>query len=275
MWRLLDLGAVDGYAMTNLYEAVGRAVSGGSVPNTVILNHPSKPFVNIGFHQLMDAEIDVEYARGMEFDLVRRTIGGGAILDGPWEQDYFVVVDRKSPECPGTMAEFYPKFMGPALGALERLGLEASIRAPNDILVSGKKISGNGAITIDGANVLAGDLLMDVPSDLMSRIIKAPSEKFQDKLAESMGEWLTSVRGELGSDVSREAVKTLIQTEVKNVIDDEMRKAAQELLDEQRKAIRQMVEEHRTAIRQAVEEEKKAIWTRVEELKKSMLKLGL
>ena len=207
MWRLLDLGAVDGYTMTNLYEAVGRAVSGGSVPNTVILNHPSRPFVNIGFHQLMDVEIDVAYAKEMEFDLVRRTIGGGAILDGPWEQDYFVVVDRKSPECPATMAEFYPKFMGPAVEALGRLGLEASIRAPNDILVDGKKISGNGAITIERANVLAGDLLMDVPSELMSRIIRAPSEKFQDKLVESMGEWLTSVRGALGAEVSREAVK--------------------------------------------------------------------
>ncbi len=76
-------------------------------------------------------------------------------------------------------------------------------------------------------------------------------------------------------DEYRDAVKKLIEKEVKNVIDEEMRKAAQELLEEQRKAIRQMVEEHRTAIRQAVEEEKKAIWTRVEELKKSMLKLGL
>ena len=73
----------------------------------------------------------------------------------------------------------------------------------------------------------------------------------------------------------REAVRNLIETEVKNVIDDEMRKAAQELLDEQRKAIRQIVEEHRIAIREAVEEEKKAIWSRVEELKKSILKLGL
>jgi lipoate-protein ligase A len=208
MWRLLDLGPVDGYTMTNLYEAVGRAVSEGSVSNTVILDHPRRPFVNIGFHQLMDVEIDVDYAREMEFDLVRRTIGGGAILDGPWEQDYFVVVDRKSPECPAKMAEFYPRFMEPAVGALRRLGLEASIRPPNDILVSGRKISGNGAITIEGANVLAGDLLLDVPGNLMSRIIKAPSEKFQDKLAESMVEWLTSVRGELGSDVSREAVKS-------------------------------------------------------------------
>ena len=73
----------------------------------------------------------------------------------------------------------------------------------------------------------------------------------------------------------REMVRKLIETEVRNTIDEEMKKAAQELLDEQRKAIRQMVEEHRMAIREAVEEEKRAIWTRVEELKKSILKLGL
>ena len=69
----------------------------------------------------------------------------------------------------------------------------------------------------------------------------------------------------------REAVRKLIEAEVKNVIDEEMRKAAKELLDEQRKAIKEMVEEHRVAIRQAVEEEKKAVWTRVDEMKKVML----
>ena len=40
MWRLLDLGAIDGYTMTNLYEAVGLAVSSGEVPN-----EPSREFI--------------------------------------------------------------------------------------------------------------------------------------------------------------------------------------------------------------------------------------
>ena len=79
------------------------------------------------------------------------------------------------------------------------------------------------------------------------------------------------------SDVGdyRDAVKKLIETEVKNTIDEELRKAAQELLEEQKKAISHMVEEHKLAIREAVEEEKKVIWTRVEELRKSILKLGI
>ena len=76
-------------------------------------------------------------------------------------------------------------------------------------------------------------------------------------------------------DAYREGVKKLIQAEIGNIIDEEIKKAARELLEEQKKAIRQVVEEHRLAIRQAVEEEKKAIWTRVEELRRSILKLGL
>ena len=82
-------------------------------------------------------------------------------------------------------------------------------------------------------------------------------------------------KGSADVDEYRDAVKKTIEAEVKNTLDEELRKAAEELLEEQRKAIRQMVEEHRIAIRQAVEEEKKAIWTRVEELRKSILKLGI
>jgi lipoate-protein ligase A len=209
-WRLLDLGPVDGYTMTNVYEAVSRAVGSAEAPDTMILDHPGRVFVNIGFHQLMEKEIDVDYARSMGFDLVRRTIGGGAILDGPWEQDYFFIVNRRSPHCPATVPEFYQKFMGPPIGALRRLGLDAEVRPPNDILVGGRKISGNGAISVEGSMVLAGDLLLQVPSGLFSRIIKAPSEKFQDKLAESMEGWLTSIKDETGVEPDRGRVKDVL-----------------------------------------------------------------
>jgi len=195
--------------MTNMYEAVGRAVSEGRSLNTVILDHPEAPFVNIGYHQLMEKEINVGYAREKGFSLVRRTIGGGAILDGPWEQDYFVVVRRGDPECPATIPEFYGKFLRPPMYALRGLGLEPSIRPPNDILVGGRKISGNGAITIEKANVLAGDLLLESPTSLMSEIIMASSEKFRDKLAKSMSEWVTSISAEAG-EADRDEVKRLI-----------------------------------------------------------------
>ena len=243
MWRLLDLGAIDGYTMTNLYEAIGHAVSSGEVPNTVVLNHPMKPFVNIGFHQLMEKEINVDYAKSKGFDLVRRTIGGGAILDGPWEQDYFVIVNRKSPDCPATIPEFYQKFMGPPVRTLEKLGFEAKIRPPNDILVDGKKISGNGAISVEQSNVLAGDLLLDTPVDLMSQIINAPSEKFQDKLAESMDDWLTSINKQLGQETPREKVKQLYVESFNELLNTELHPG--ELTSKEEETLSSLVEERR------------------------------
>jgi lipoate-protein ligase A len=192
-WRLINLGEVEGYVMTNLYEAVGMAVSRGESPNTLVLNYPKEPFINIGYHQIMEKEIDLKYAKIKGFPLVRRSIGGGAILDGPWEQDYFVIVHRKSEECPASIPGFYEKFLRPIIYALKKLGLEPTFKPPNDILVNGRKISANGAVGIEDTSVLAGDILLDLPVDLMSKVIKAPSEKFKDKLAKSMREWLTSL----------------------------------------------------------------------------------
>jgi hypothetical protein len=84
-----------------------------------------------------------------------------------------------------------------------------------------------------------------------------------------------ATREGVGMTEYRESVKRLIQTEVGNIIDDEIRKAARELAEEQRKAIREAVEEHKLVIRQVVEEEKKAIWDKLEELRRSIVRLGM
>jgi len=65
-------------------------------------------------------------------------------------------------------------------------------------------------------------------------------------------------------DEYREATRKLIETEVRNIKNEEMRKA-----------IRQVVKEQRVVVREAVEEERKAIRTRLDELRKSVLELGL
>ncbi len=73
----------------------------------------------------------------------------------------------------------------------------------------------------------------------------------------------------------RDTVKRLIENEVKGVIDEEMKKAAQELVEEQRKALRQLIDESKTIIREVVEEEKRTIWERAQQLRRSISNLGL
>jgi len=72
-----------------------------------------------------------------------------------------------------------------------------------------------------------------------------------------------------------QSLTRLVETAVKNAMDQEMQKATQELLEEQKKAIRQIVDEYKGALRQVVEQEKRNIWAKAEELKQSIVKLGL
>ena len=76
-------------------------------------------------------------------------------------------------------------------------------------------------------------------------------------------------------DKYRESVRKLIDAEVKGALEQEVKKAVQELREEQKKAIAQILDEHKTAIRQIVEEEKKAIWKKADTLRESILKVGL
>jgi hypothetical protein len=78
---------------------------------------------------------------------------------------------------------------------------------------------------------------------------------------------------DIRQDEYRENVRRMMQDEVRNIIDDEMRKAIQELLEEQRNAIKLISNEQKAVIRQIVEEEKKLIWERSEMLAQSSLKL--
>ena len=76
-------------------------------------------------------------------------------------------------------------------------------------------------------------------------------------------------------DDYRDSMRILIQGEIKNAVDEEMRKAADELLAARNQAIKQVLDEQRAAIRLVVEEEKKAIWVRLEDLRDSIFNNSL
>ena len=100
---------------------------------------------------------------------------------------------------PANVERFFEKFLRPTIHACKSLGLPAEYKPINDVVVNNRKISGNGAGELDGSTVLVGNIILDFNYESMSRVLKVPSEKFRDKLAKSMSEWVTSLRRELGT----------------------------------------------------------------------------
>ncbi len=199
------LGSVSWLDSQLIYHALPRLGLEG-----LILLWPESPYVCIGYHQDAEQEVDLSYCRACGIPVFRREVGGGAVyLDG--EQVFYQLVLRRThPLVQGSKEALYRRLLEPVVLTLHDLGLAAGYKPVNDILVGGRKISGNGAGEIADSVVLVGNVILDFNYEMMVRVLRVPDEKFRDKVHKSLQENLTTLRRELGSAPDRARVQELL-----------------------------------------------------------------
>lgn len=210
VWRLLDLGGLEPLKAQTLYEAVAHALDRDLVPSTLILCYPAEPYVCIGFHQELEKEVDVSHCQKHNLSIIRRSQGGGAVYLDSGQQFYQIIVKRDDPVIPSTVDRFFEKYLKPTVYVYRRLGVPAEYKPINDVVVENRKISGNGAGELGNAAIMVGNIILDFDYDSMAGILKVPSEKFRDKFAKSMKEWVSSLKRELGYVPPRNEIKKLL-----------------------------------------------------------------
>jgi len=210
-WRLVDLGAVDPYETQAIYEAIGVARSRGLVPDTIVFCQPRNQLVCIGYHQELESEIDLEYCERNRIPIVRRILGGGAVILDSGQQFYQLIASRNNPTIPYGVEDAYAKILAALVRAYRALGIPAEYRAINDVQVRGKKISGNGATVLDDVLIMTGNMILDFDYDTMCNVLKVPSEKFKDKLVRNLREWVTTIRKEIGTLPSLDDLKKILR----------------------------------------------------------------
>ncbi|MFW9852460.1 MAG: hypothetical protein ACFFDS_05935, partial [Candidatus Thorarchaeota archaeon] len=77
-WRLLNLAKIPWQRTQSIYHALALIQAELSTPNTLIINWPSKPFVSIGLHQVIDLVIETDYLEKNNIPFLRRSCGGGS-----------------------------------------------------------------------------------------------------------------------------------------------------------------------------------------------------
>ncbi len=201
--RLLDLGTVSPVRSQSIYHAIGYAM-GDDSPDTILLVSPDTPYVSIGRHQDADREVDLEYCAAHGLPVIRREVGGGAVyLDG---NQLFTQWIFQARNLPGTVQDRFVLYAETLVRTYRALGIAAEYRPINDIHVAGRKIGGTGAARMDRAEVVVGSLMFDFDTASMARVLKVPSEKFRDKVFQSLTEYMTTMRRELGEPPARETV---------------------------------------------------------------------
>jgi len=193
--RIIDAGMVPWLDSQVIYHAVASAMT-EATEDTLTLVNPAEPYVCIGYHQELEKEVDVAYCTQHGLPMTRRQVGGGAVYLDRAQLFWHFIVHRS--RAPYRIEDVYTRYLAGPVNALRAMGIPAYHRPVNDIQVEGRKIGGTGAATIGEAMVVVGSLIFDFDYEVMARVLKVPSEKFRDKVYQSLREYLTTIRRELG-----------------------------------------------------------------------------
>jgi lipoate-protein ligase A len=135
------------------------------------------PAVSIGYFQSMYEEVDIKMCKRMGIDAVRRITGGGAVLHES-ELTYSFTTNVY----PKNIMKSYSLICEPVVMCINKLGFNAKFVPLNDIIVDGKKVSGNAQTRRKNALLQHGTILLDVNVEKMFSVLKVPSEKIKDKM---------------------------------------------------------------------------------------------
>ncbi len=198
MWRVIDYQEHSAFMNMAIDEAVSNHVRIGADPT--IRFYGWKPSaVSIGYFQSLDDEVDLAACAENGIDIVRRRTGGGAVFH-EHEITYSVIAPEKM--FSKDIIESYRQICGWIIDSLSIVGIEAEFKPINDIVVGGKKISGNAQTRRQGVLLQHGTILYQVDVEKMFSLLKVPNEKIRDKMIETVKERVTSVRKQ--KNVSRD-----------------------------------------------------------------------
>ena len=188
--RVLDFGAVSPLRSQAIYHGLAHALTANDSA-ILALCTPSAPYLCVGAHQDIGAELDIDYCAQRGLPILRRDVGGGAVyLDARQLFYQFVFPRARAPQSP---QDIFPFFIAPIVQCCRALGIDAAFNPPNDISVGERRLGGTGAGTIGGATVFVGSFLFNFDRESMANALRVPSAGFRRAYVEALRRYLVTV----------------------------------------------------------------------------------
>ena len=144
--------------------------------DSFLLFYINEPSIIIGKNQNTIEEIDTDFVEENGIKIVRRLSGGGAVFHDLGNLNYsFITKDD------GESFRNFKKFTEPVVAALAKMGVKAELIGRNDLLVDGRKISGNAQFSTQGRMFSHGTLMFDTEIDTVVSALKVRKDKIESK----------------------------------------------------------------------------------------------
>ena len=147
-----------------------------------------EPTVIFGRNQVIENEVNVDYCREHGIQFYRRKSGGGCVYAD--QSNVMMSYITRSDQVTTT----FSRYMQMVCGMLRELGLEATSTENNDILIDGKKVSGNAFYHMPGVSIVHGTMLFDTDMEHMLSAITPPQQKLDRHGVQSVRQRITLLR---------------------------------------------------------------------------------
>lgn len=159
------------------------------VDEPILLFYINEPSIIIGRNQNTAEEINQAYVDENNIQIVRRMSGGGAVYHDLGNVNFCFIKDDD-----GTFRDF-KSFTEPVIEALHKMGVEgAALQGRNDLLIEGKKFSGNAMYARDGRMTAHGTMMFDVDLDVTTNALKPRKAKIESKGVKSVRSRVTNIK---------------------------------------------------------------------------------
>lgn len=163
----------------------------------------SQPSVILGKHQNPVKEINLDYVNAHNIPVIRRISGGGTVFHDMGNINYTLITGSEKQE---NLVDF-KKFTLPMILFLKEFGLESQFEGKNNLILSGKKFSGNSAHVFKNRVMHHGTFLFETDLEAIENIINPHQSSIKDKSIESIHASVTNISDHLKEKISLESFK--------------------------------------------------------------------